>query len=382
MNKKDFIIVGSWIAWLSAAIFAAKKWSVLLITKEDSLCWWSSYLAQWWIAATQNFDLHIADTMKVSWNTSDLEVVKFFVEKAADAFLWLRDEIWVKFNDIATVEWGHSERRVRTTWDDSWKVISKALSKYIESESNIKILKSFRVDKLIMEKNLHKKKVIWVSWVEISKRSDYYWNYIILATWWNWQSYEKTTNPISSTWDWLKMAKDIWVKIINEHWVQWHPTCFNINKNPLPLLTETLRGEWAYIVNKNWERFLRKYHEDWELAPRDIISNVLKQEEIGGNWSFLDLRHKPKNFWKNRFPNIVKLLEDNGLDISIDLIPITSAQHYLCWWIEVDKYAKTSIEWLYAIWEVSCTGLHWKNRLPSNSLAECVVWAKSFVDNV
>ncbi len=384
MIKKDFIIIGSWIAWMSAAILASEKWSVLLVTKEWDLCSWSSYLAQWWIAATNNFDLHIQDTLKVSWNTSDPDVVRFFVERAADAFLWLRDEIWVKFNEFATIEWWHSERRVRTTWDDSWKVMSEALAKRVKSIDNIEILKDFRVDKLLKQKDLSINKIIWISWINLNlnERSEYYWKYIVLATWWNWQLYEKTTNPVSLTWDWLELAKNVWAKIVNEDWVQWHPTCFNVDKNPLPLLTESLRWEWAYIVNNVWKRLLKKYHEHWELAPRNVISDVIKNKKEFSSWAFLDLRHKPKNFWKTRFPNIVKMLEDNGLNIELDIIPIVPAQHYLCWWVEVDKYARSSVEWLYAIWEVSCTWLHWKNRLPSNSLAECIVWAKSFVEGV
>ena len=379
MKKFDFIVVGSWVAWLSTAIFASKKWSVLLLTKEKDLRSWSSYMAQWWIAASENTDLHFEDTMRVSWNTSDEKATKFFVKNAFEAYVWLRDVIWVPFKKLGTLEWWHSERRVRTTWDDSGKVIVEYLIKYLKTIVWIDILVNFEVKSLLTEST----RVVWVSWILWwTKKFDYYWDHIVLATWWVWQNYDKTTNPFSSTWDWLELAKKVWAEIINEDWIQWHPSCLKVDKNPLPLLTETLRWEWAYIVNNKWERFLFNYHKDWELAPRNLISDLIKKEEFKWKWIFLDLRHKSISFWRSGFPNIIALLEKNNFDITKDLIPITPAQHFICWWIKVDEIWATWISWLYAIWEVSSTGLHWKNRLPSNSIAECVVWAKSFVGSV
>lgn len=373
-HAADYIIIWSWIAWLSASLFASKKWSVILISKNEDLRWWSSFLAQWWIAASQNTELHFQDTMKASHNTSNPEVVRFFVENAWDAYLWLKDEIKVPFIQEPALEWWHSERRVWTAWDDSGKVIVNCLIDKIKENRNIKIFSWYKIEKLIVEWN----KIIWASWIQNWNQINFHWKKILLATWWIWQKFKTTTNPLSITGDWIELAKQVWAKIEHLDWIQWHPTCLNVDENPVPLISETLRWEWAMIVNQKWERFLEKYHKDLELAPRDVISQAILDEEKKWNKAFISLKNKPKQFWLKRFPNITWVISSHWFDIWKDLIPIKPWEHFLCWGIKVNKKWKTSIPWLYAIWEVSFTGLHGKNRLPSNSLTECIVWAKSF----
>jgi len=387
----DFIIVGSWISGLTSAVLAGEKWKVLLITKEVDLRSWSSFIWKNWLAATQNADFHIKDTMKESHHTSSMSALEFFVSHSWSSFLWLKNEIWVGFLDEPKAVSWHLENRIWETWENTWEDIVNKLIYKIEQNENISVITEFKVSEVLTKtisvrhsrtEKIWEDKVTWVFWTKGKKKVSLYWKNILLATWWIWQQFWKTTNSKSSTWDGIELAKTVWAKIKNMDLIQWYPFCLKINRNPIFYFDATIVWEWAYIVNNKWERFLRKYHKDWENAPLSTISNAFFAEEKSWNWAYFDFRHKQKIFWRKRFPYTVALLEEYWFDIEKDIIPITSAVHYLCGWIEVDTHCRTSIPWLYAIWEVADTGLHWVNPLIWNSITESLVWAKSFVNSV
>jgi len=170
------------------------------------------------------------------------------------------------------------------------------------------------------------------------------------------------------------MAKAAGAKLKDMQYIQFHPTVLFAPKKPRFLLTETLRGEGAKIINENHEQFLEKYHPLAELAPRDIICNAMWKEEKKGHHFFLDFTHKDSKKTKKDFPYIYKNLKKYGFDLTKDLIPIAPAQHYLCGGIAVDLSGRTSIPRLYAYGETARTGVHGANRLASNSLLEGLVF--------
>ncbi len=221
--------------------------------------------------------------------------------------------------------------------------------------------------------------------------SDLYSKAVILATGGLGQLYQWTTNPKVATGDGVALAYRAGAKVKDLEFIQFHPTALRDGESPLFLLSEALRGEGAYLIkskiqNPNdksnpkskiqieGERFMDKYDEKGELAPRDVVARAIISEQQKGHEVYLDIRHKGKEFLIRRFPNIYKELKKRGLDLSADLIPVTPAAHYSCGGVEVDLFGRTNIKNLFSFGEVSCSGVHGANRLASNSLLEAVVF--------
>lgn len=359
----DFIVIGSGIAGLNAALMLSKYEKVLLVTKKKSIDSATNY-AQGGIAAVtdkkDNFRFHEQDTLKAGVFHNNKKAVKFLVEHGKNTIKQLI-HIGVAFDKKTTLEAAHSYPRIHHATDITGHEIEKALVKKVLTNKNISVWEhTYAVDLIIKNKICFGATVI-----KDKKITPIFSRSVVLATGGAGQLYSYTTNPDVVTGDGLAIGYRAGAKTKDLEFVQFHPTALKENSSPLFLLSEALRGEGAYLVDRKGNRFIN------ELAPRDVVARaIFEKKEV-----FLDICHKGKDFLTKRFPNIYKKLKKRGFDLSKDLIPVTPAAHFLCGGITTDIYGRTSIKNLFAYGEVACTGVHGANRLASNSLLEGIVFS-------
>lgn len=397
-SKYSAIIVGSGISGL----FLANKLSesnklddgVLLITK-DKLFSGSSALAQGGIVSVipeinkeDSIESHIKDTIIAGCGLNDLNVVKFVSENSADAAQELiRYGVEFDKNDKNslnfTLEGAHTHPRIlHSQGDSTGRVIEQALCKRILQADNVDIYENAIVAELLVDSDKTCKGVIVYNNINSAFEAIYSSN-IILATGGIGQIYKTTTNPAVSTGDGIALAYNIGAEVENMEFVQFHPTALYCkDKISMPLVSESARGEGAKLVDLNGDYFAKNYHHQADLAPRDVVARAIKQqmEEYNFEYVNLDISQIGIEKFKKRFPTITSLCEENNIDLSSGLIPVVPCEHYFMGGIKVDINSKTNIKNLYAIGECSSTGLHGANRLASNSLLECVVFAQSLAD--
>lgn len=370
----DFIVIGSGLAGLCASLELSNRGEVLLITKQylDNS---TSYLAQGGVAAVtsknDSFEKHQNDTLKAGSHHNSSESVNYVVKNAEVAIHWLSRQ-GIRFDKDQKLEAGHSIARIVHIKDETGKYLIQALSKKILENPRIRLLqKTFCIDLIVKDKRA----VGVICHLENEKIRKFSAAKIILATGGLGQIYKWTTNPVEATGDGFAMAKRAGAKLADMEFVQFHPTALKAGKSPLFLLSETLRGAGAYIVDQDGSRFVD------ELSTRDIVSQeIFKKQQKGP--IFLDLRHLGKLYISKNFPNIYKTLIKFKIDPSTDLIPITPAAHYICGGVVTNLKGETSIRNLYAVGEVARTGLHGANRLASNSLLEAVVFALNLANSI
>jgi len=375
----DYIIVGSGITGLLSAINASKKGSILLLSKEKLLNS-NTYHAQGGISAVvsndDSFKKHIKDTLESGHDHNNRKTVEFIVKKAPAAIKKL-SQLGVNFTKTSSgtyelkLEGGHSSKRIVQSKDSTGKTIVEALIKQIKNNKKIDLIENcFVKDLLVRVKTCYGVQVIYKS-----KFHNYYGINTILATGGIGQIFEKTTNPKVATADGIAMAKRAGAKTKDLEFVQFHPSALNRGQSPLFLLSETLRGSGATLVNKKLEQFMSKYDDKGDLAPRDIVAQAIYQEQKKGK-VYLDMRSIKTSTFKKQFPHIYNKLLSYKIDPSASPAPITPAAHYSCGGIQTDLKNSTSIKNLYAIGEVACNGLHGANRLASNSLLEGAVMSE------
>lgn len=359
---KQFIVVGSGLAGLTSALTLAKYRQVLLISKA-ALKDCATNLAQGGIAAVttakDSFSSHIRDTLTAGAFHNNKQAMEILIKSAPAAIKWLREQ-GVKFDKNPSLEAAHSYRRVLRISDFSGREIEKVLLKKIKQNKNIKVLENCSVRDLLVENK---------QCFGVRTTKNIYSEKVILATGGLGQIFAYTTNPKVATGDGLAMAYRAGCKVVDLEFIQFHPTALKDNSSPLFLLSESLRGEGAYLVNEKGERFIS------ELAPRDILARAIVKEQKKGE-VYLDISRRGKKFIKKRFPNIYHELKRRGFNLVKEKIPITPAAHYSCGGIKVDSYGRTNIANLFAFGEVACTGVHGANRLASNSLLEAVVFPR------
>ncbi len=397
MNDKiyDFLIIGSGIAGQFFALEAAKKGSVLLISK-DKLSFNNTYYAQGGIASVQrkndSFDMHIKDTMEAGAGICKEEVVKFIIENGPLVINKLieyginftRDETSENFS--LHKEGGHSENRIFHYADITGQELMRGLIDNVRTNQNITIKENFVAIDILTE---HQKKAPYNS---KKKKIKAYGAYIlndqnevekimaratILATGGAGQVYLHTSNPIVATGDGLAMAYRARASVANLEFFQFHPTTLYTPKikDKSFLITEAVRGFGGVLRNIDGQEFMHNYHPLKSLAPRDIVAKAIDNEmkKSGSSFVYLDISNFPANKIIKSFPNIYKKCLEEGIDITKDYIPVVPAAHYQCGGILTDQLGKTDIEGLFATGEVACTGLHGANRLASNSLLEALV---------
>lgn len=376
----DILVVGSGVAGLSAAIQASNHSSVLIITK-DKIDENNTTYAQGGVAVVlspgDNISKHKKDTLTAGQGLCNPAIVSKIIsegpKRVQEMIEWGAE--FDKENDhlIFTQEGGHGfPRIIRALGDSTGREVENTLIRRIKKNKNIKVFEYTYAIDLITADNVchgiaawHPKKGTTLIWAKQT----------ILASGGCGQVYRETTNPGVATGDGLAMAYRAGAFLQDMEFVQFHPTTLYIAGAVRFLITETVRGEGGILLNKNGDRFMPKYHEKAELAPRDVVSQSILKEmrETGNTHVYLDIRHIPRKRLFTRFPKIKEICESFGIDISKDLIPVRPSAHYMIGGIKVNRFSMTTVEHLYACGEAACTGMHGANRLGSNSLLEGLV---------
>ncbi len=379
----DCLVIGAGIAGLRAAIEAAKSRTIIIVCKgtiQDSNTW----QAQGGIASVldkkDSFESHITDTLNTGCGMSDKEIVELVVRQGPELIeqllRWGTDFDLIDGHIATTLEGGHSHPRIaHAHGDETGQVITETLIKKVRQNPNIKVIEGFYAIDLLTTKNNE-----CIGIIGYNKRSSQIiWaSNTILATGGVGRLYRETTNPEAATGDGIAMAYRAGAVLQDLEFVQFHPTTLYVAGASRALITETLRGEGAVLLDNKSQRFMKEYHEAAELAPRDIVSRAILAQMLKTNTThvYLDVRHFDKVHFAKRFPRIFELCESFNIDVSRDLIPVRPSAHYMVGGVKTDAKAATSIENLYACGEVASTGLHGANRLGSNSLLEGVVFGK------
>lgn len=373
----NFLIIGSGISGLNFALHAAKKGEVIIVTKKkvvDS----NTNFAQGGIAAvldkTDNIKEHIEDTLEAGAHHNKKKALEFMIKNSREAIYRLI-ELGVEFEKEngelkLTQEGGHNNKRIAYVGDYTGKEIERILIKRVKEHPNIRIFEDSFALKLITKR----KKCYGAQIIRRKKIENIFADQTIIATGGAGQLFSNTTNPKIATGDGMAMAKKAGCKLKDIEFIQFHPTAFDKNISPKFLISETVRGEGAKLINSQGEHFMKNKHPLKELAPRDIVAREIYKEHQQGK-VFLDITHKNKAFLKKRFPQIYEKIEKYGFSMEKDLIPVTPAAHYICGGIKTDLHGRTNIKNLFAFGEVAYTGVHGANRLASNSLLEALVFS-------
>lgn len=389
--KTDILIIGSGIAGLSLALKLAQDHQVTIVTKKNALETNTRY-AQGGIASVvaqiDNFDAHIHDTMEAGAQICDQKTVEKVIcsgPKLIDELLHLG----VHFSkdrrhdfDLG-MEGGHSQRRVLHSKDITGLEIETKLLQKAKKHSRIQILEHHIAIDLIGNRHLKRRKKqdrcygAYVLNSKTGKIKTIPSKLTVLATGGAGKTYLYTSNPDIATGDGIAMAYRAGCRVANLEFVQFHPTCLHHPRAKSFLLSEALRGEGGKLRLMNGKSFMPAYHKLKELAPRDVVARAIDYElkKHGHKYATLDMSHQSRDYLKERFPTIYKTCRQFGFDMAKEPIPVVPAAHYFCGGVKVDLKGATDLHGLYAIGEVSCTGLHGANRLASNSLLEGLAFA-------
>ncbi|MFW9944129.1 MAG: L-aspartate oxidase, partial [Candidatus Sifarchaeia archaeon] len=328
-----------------------------------------------------SFESHIEDTIQVGAGLCHPDVVARFVRSGPDRIQELV-ELGVEFSQNAgkdefdlTLEGGHSYRRVLHVKDHTGKDIEEALVNRVKAQSNVEIFaQHMAVNLFVLQNRVYGAYVLDKNTGEVKRFSA---RVTILATGGAGRVFLYTSNPDVATGDGIAMAYRAGASVTNLEFIQFHPTLLFNPKIRSFLISEALRGEGALLLGSDGKRFMDKYHEDAELAPRDVVARAIDNElkRTGAAHVYLDISFKDAEFIKDRFPAIYETCMKAGVDITKEPIPVVPAVHYVCGGVKVDVNGKTDVEGLYAIGETAGTGFHGANRLASNSLLEAAVLA-------
>ncbi|TCB54798.1 L-aspartate oxidase [Acinetobacter terrae] len=394
----DVIIVGSGGAGLSLALSLPDHFNIAVLAKS-TLTDASTFYAQGGVAAvldeTDSIEQHIDDTMIAGAQLCEIEAVKQTVEggKPSVDFL-LKHGVQFTLDEQEqlhlTREGGHSQRRIIHAADATGRAISTTLVERAQEKQNITIFENYIAIDLITSQKLGLKDQgnralgLYALDEKTEKVHTFLAPSTALACGGAMKAYLYTSNPDIATGDGIAMAYRAGCRVANMEFNQFHPTCLYHPQARSFLITEAMRGEGAYLRLPDGERFMLRFDERAELAPRDIVARAIDYEikRLGIRHVWLDISHKPAEFVKEHFPTLYARLLELGIDITTEMIPVVPAAHYTCGGVIVDENSQTDIEGLYAIGETSYTGLHGANRMASNSLLECFVYGMSAAKHI
>ena len=394
----DVVIIGSGGAGLTLALSLPAHYKIAVLAKSH-LNDASTYYAQGGVAAvldqTDSIEQHIDDTMIAGGHLCHLDAVKFTVEGGQDAVTFLLKQ-GVQFtldeheNLHLTREGGHSQRRIIHAADATGKAISTTLVERAQEKENIHLFENMvaidviTTQKAQIEHSENRAIGVYALDETTGEVKTFLAPFTALACGGAMKAYLYTSNPDIATGDGIAMAWRAGCRIANMEFNQFHPTCLYHPKARSFLITEAMRGEGAYLRLPNGERFMLRFDERAELAPRDVVARAIDYEmkRLGLRHVWLDITHQPESFVTEHFPTLYARLLELGIDITKDMIPVVPAAHYTCGGVIVDQHSETDIAGLYAIGETSSTGLHGANRMASNSLLECFVYGMSAAKHI
>lgn len=398
MQHFDTLIIGSGLAGLSLALKLAHRQRVGIVTKKHLLDGASAW-AQGGIAAVQtpedSIESHIRDTEMAGAGLCDPATTRFVVEHGAAAIHWLVEQ-GVPFSrehaeDASyhlTREGGHSQRRIIHAADATGRAVQQTLSAQVLSHPNITVLEHHIAVDLITGKKLGRTEQrcygAYVLDTASGKVKTFSAAHTVLATGGAGKVYLYTTNPDTATGDGIAMGWRAGCRVANMEFMQFHPTCLYHPHAKSFLISEAVRGEGGLLRLPDGTRFMPRHDERAELAPRDVVARAIDYEmkKHGLDCVYLDISHQPEAFLREHFPTIYARCLALGIDIARQPIPVVPAMHFTCGGVMTDLRARTDLDHLYAVGETAYTGLHGANRLASNSLLECLVFADAAAQDI
>lgn len=383
----DVLIIGSGAAGLRAALAASESADVTLITKT-TLKESNTLYAQGGIAVAMNIDdtvdLHVEDTCSAGGGLCDVDVVATMVSegipRVKELLDWGANFDWEGTLPRFTQEAAHSRKRIVHKGDATGRETTDVLVQRVLNTERIRVISdAFAVDLLTdaaLVSDNEPMTCYGVRAIVAGELVSLYAKATILATGGLGRLYPCTSNPEVATGDGFAAAWRAGCEMVDMEFVQFHPTTLFLDGAPNFLISEAVRGEGGRLINIRGERFMEKYHEKGELAPRDVVSRAIQNEMFLTDFPcvYLDITHKSSDYIQERFPTISTTTARYGLDISIDLIPVRPGAHFMMGGVRTNADTETNLTGLFACGEVACTGVHGANRLASNSLLECLVF--------
>jgi L-aspartate oxidase len=379
LDEPDFLVLGGGMAGLGFALRVADLGGVIVATKREETVS-NSGLAQGGISSVissdDSYQLHIEDTLNVGVGLSDRGAVTALVENGPAQIRWLQD-LGVDFDredgslDL-TREGGHSRRRVVHVKDKTGEAVQQVLMRRAAENPNIEIRENLTAVDLVTRRG----SCVGATLLDESRNAiiEIRAPLTILATGGIGQAYMKTSNSSIATGDGIAMAWRAGARISDMEFIQFHPTILDAGQSPYFLVSESVRGEEGTLRNSRGEAFMPRYHPLLDLAPRDVVTRAIVEEQRLGQ-VYLDIRHRGREYLEGRFPAIYAECQEHSVRMESDLIPVSPAAHYTCGGILVNIYGETSISGLIAVGECTCTGVHGANRLASNSTLECLTFS-------
>lgn len=392
-HDTDILIIGGGAAGLSLALRLAQTHHISLISKVI-LREGSTLYAQGGVAAVldpkDSIESHIEDTMAAGANLCDETIVRFTVEHSAENIEWLIEQ-GIEFTRTTnnkeyhlTREGGHSHRRIIHAQDASGRAIETTLEHRVRTHPNIDIYEHHNAIDLITTAKINNSEDnrclgAYVLNRKFNRVEVFHARHTVLATGGASKVYLYTTNPDTSTGDGIAMAWRAGCRVANMEFNQFHPTCLYHSDAKSFLISEAVRGEGGILRLADGTSFMKKFDKRAELAPRDIVARAIDHEmkRTGAECVYLDISHKPAKFIMRMFPTIYQRCLEFGIDITKEPIPVVPAAHYTCGGVMTDINGATDVNNLYAIGEAAFTGLHGANRMASNSILECLVFAQA-----
>ncbi|MEW8014498.1 MAG: L-aspartate oxidase [Candidatus Sedimenticola endophacoides] len=388
----DVLIIGSGAAGLSLALRLPSHLRIAVLAKK-TLSEGNTYYAQGGISAVldeeDSIDSHAADTLDAGAGLCDETVVRQVVEKGPENIRWLLEQ-GVAFTRNApsalgyhlTREGGHSHRRVIHAADATGREMENTLEGQARARQNIHLFENCNAVDLITADKLGRPGNRCIGSYVLNRGTGrveaFLARFTALASGGAGKVYLYTSNPDVATGDGIAMAWRAGCRVANMEFIQFHPTCLYHPHAKSFLISEALRGEGAHLLRPDGSHFMPAFDERAELAPRDIVARAIDHEmkRLGADCMFLDISHKPEEFIRQHFPTIYAKCQSFGINITREPIPVVPAAHYTCGGVVTDHSGRTDIPNLFCIGEAAYTGLHGANRMASNSLLECLVYAQ------